>query len=329
MERKRIEEILKSCQGKKILVLGDIMVDEFLYGKVERISPEAPVPILEFSSHIFLPGGAANSANNIKSLGGEPILTGYIGDDFGAEKLLEELKKREISTDGLLVNKERPTILKTRVIAHTQQVVRIDREIRGEIDSDLERKITNFILWNLNEINAFLISDYNKGTVTKTILKKVIKEAKSKGKPIVADTKKLVLENFQGITILTPNVVEIERLANFPIRSESDLEKAARKVIAILNLEAVLVTRAEEGVSLFEKRGKPCHIPAISTQVHDVTGAGDTVAATLALTLASGATFQEAAFLANLAAGVVVRKIGTATCSPNEILILAKETGNC
>lgn len=319
ISKKKVGQIFEQAQKTAVLVVGDLMVDEFLYGKVDRISPEAPIPVLEFDSHIFMPGGAANAASNIKSLGGEVALLGCQGKDLAGERLIGELEKSGISPDGLITVEGRPTTLKTRVVAHTQQVVRIDREIRLPIDTEVEDKMIAYIKSTLPKVEAVLISDYIKGTITPRVAKQLIALAKKAGKPVVADTKSPRIENFQGITILTPNVEEVEKFTGLVIEDECPLAEGARRLISKLRCEAILVTRAEEGMSLYQKTGAVINIPAITTEVHDVTGAGDTVAATVALTLAAGASLREAAELSNLAAAVVIRKVGTATATPEEV----------
>lgn len=319
ISKKKVKQIFEQAQKTAVLVVGDLMVDEFLYGKVDRISPEAPVPVLEFDSHIFMPGGAANAASNIKSLGGRVAFLGCKGEDLAGERLTKELEKKGIPTDGLITVEGRPTTLKTRVVAHTQQVVRIDREIRMPVDTDVEDKMIAYIKSTLPEVESVLISDYTKGTVTPRVVKQLVGLAKKAGKPVVADTKSSHIEDFQDITVLTPNVKEVEKLTGLTIEDECPLAEGARRLISKLRCEAILVTRAEEGMSLYQKTGAVIHVPAITTEVHDVTGAGDTVAASVALTLASGASLREAAELANLAAAVVIRKVGTATASPEEV----------
>lgn len=325
MNKDRLKKIFASARGKTIMVFGDVMVDEFLYGKVDRISPEAPVPVLEFNSHVFLPGGAANAANNIRSLGGEVALAGCIGEDFAGERLLQELARRGISTDGLITASGKPTTLKTRVIAHTQQVVRIDREERAPINSTVEGGIKEYIKGNLEKVDAVLVSDYGKGTVTEGVLKELVVRCREPRKPIVADSKTLFIDCYKGVAALTPNVAEAERFTGIKVAGEESLVEVGRRLLELLDAKAILLTRAEQGMSLFEKGGDVTHIPAISTEVHDVTGAGDTVAAAFALALAAEATIKEAAFVANLAAAVVVRKVGTATATPEEVTEILHE----
>ncbi len=322
---KKLKEALKKLKGKKVLVVGDVIVDEFLFGEVARISPEAPVPIVELKRKLFLPGGSANTANNIKSLGGTPFLVGLIGKDQTAEELKKVLKERGIDSSFLIVSNHRPTILKTRVVAHSQQVVRVDRENKESLSPAEEKEILKKVTEIISKVDAILISDYEKGVVSVPVAQLAVKESKKKGKPLIVDTKKRDFKIFKGATALTPNKSELEKMSSLPARNEEEIKKAARSLLRRGNLKAVLVTRAEEGMSLFEFQKRPYHVKAVSAQVHDVTGAGDTVAAVFSLSLAAGLDFKLSTRLANLAAGVVVRKVGTATCQPEEILTLLAE----
>lgn len=322
---KKIREALSKLKGKKVLVLGDIIVDEFLFGEVARISPEAPVPIVELKRKLFLPGGSANTANNIKSLGGIPFLVGLIGNDQTAEELRKVLKERNIDSSFLVASNHRPTILKTRVIAHSQQVVRIDRENKDNLSPAEEKEILQRITKLIPEVDAVLISDYEKGVVSSLIAQVAVKESLKQNKPLIVDTKKKDFKLFKGATALTPNKSELEKMSNLHVETEEDIKKAARYLLRRGKLKAVLVTRAEEGMTLFEFQKKTYHVKAVSAQVHDVTGAGDTVAATFCLSLAAGLDLKISTWLANMAAGVVVRKVGTATCQPEEILTLLSE----
>jgi D-beta-D-heptose 7-phosphate kinase/D-beta-D-heptose 1-phosphate adenosyltransferase len=310
-------------KGKKILVVGDVMVDEFLYGRVERISPEAPVPVLEFSSHVFIPGGAANAANNIKSLGGEPLLLGCVGEDATAQNLKKALEDRGIEFH-LLADAGRPTILKTRVVAHNQQVVRIDREKREPLPLELEERLIEELESLLGKVEGILVSDYQKGTVTVRLMRRCIEKGKEMGLPVVVDSKAFDGGFLEGATIFTPNRGEAERLVGYFLDGMEKVTKAGREILHRLHLEALLITLAEEGMFLFEE-GKETHIPAATAEVHDVTGAGDTVAAALSLALSAEKDFLIASQIANLAAGVVVRKIGTATATPSEVEALWEE----
>lgn len=325
MKKEKVKKLLQALKGVKVLVLGDVMVDEFLRGQVERISPEAPVPILEFHSHIFLPGGAANAAVNIKSLGGEPVLVGCVGEDSVAEKLQDNLEERSIE-NYLISDPKRPTILKTRVIAHSQQLVRIDREVRSPLPKSLLEKLETQAVSLLNEVKGVLISDYQKGTLTTPLVQSVVRESNKKGLPVVIDSKSTDINLFKSATLLTPNLIEASRLFGKLLDNNEDgkVEEAGNFLLKELQTRGVLITRAEKGMSLITP-DLTHHISALAAEVHDVTGAGDSVAAAAVLALAAGEDMLSAAELANLAAAAVVRKVGTAAASPSEILNLLDE----
>ena len=323
MDRSRIEAIAGSYACKRVVVVGDLMVDEFLRGTVERISPEAPVPVLKFESHTFVLGGAANVANNIVALGGEAALVGAIGDDFAGERLLEGLSATGIPAESVVVIPERRTTLKTRVVAHTQHVVRIDREEHSAVSPGVEERLVAKVAEALPGASALLISDYNKGTVTSTVAAGAIVAARGLGLPVVVDTKHHNVKQFTGATVMTPNVQEVEQLSGIKVMDESTLAKAARALVDQTDLAALLVTRAERGMSVYMRDGNQADIPAMAIEVHDITGAGDTVAGALVLALAGGEGLVEAARFANLAAAVVVRKVGTATATVGEMAAFA------
>lgn len=299
------------------------MVDEFLRGTVDRISPEAPVPVLEFSEHTFVLGGAANVANNVAALGGSPELVGVIGDDAAGERLLEELAVGGIDGGGVVVVPRRRTTLKTRVLAHTQHVVRIDREERSPVAGRVERQLVSRVGERIGDADALLISDYNKGAVTPSVARETIAAARRAGLPIIVDTKHHRVKPFAGATVMTPNVREAEELSRVKVTNDATLAEAARTLIGDLDLQALLVTRAEKGLSIFGRDGSRVDVGAMAIEVHDITGAGDTVAAALALSLAGGNDLEGAARFANLAAAVVVRKLGTATTSVDELAAFA------
>lgn len=250
---------------------------------------------------------------------------GLIGNDQTGEELKRVLKERDIDASFLVTSNHRPTILKTRVVAHSQQVVRVDRENKDSLNLLEEKEIFKKIAELALQVDAMIISDYEKGVITPFVAEMAVKEAKSQDMPLIIDTKKKNFKLFRGATALTPNKSELEKMSGFPTKTEEEIKKAAKSLIRRGNFQAILVTRAEEGMSLFEFKKKPYHVKAVSAQVHDVTGAGDTVAAVFALSLAAGLDFKLSTWLANLAAGVVVRKVGTATCQPEEALKLLSE----
>jgi D-beta-D-heptose 7-phosphate kinase/D-beta-D-heptose 1-phosphate adenosyltransferase len=321
LSKKRALEIIKNFPTSKVLVVGDIMVDHFIWGKVARISPEAPVPVVEIQSDSLLLGGCANVLNNIFSLGGKVYGTGVIGADDMGERLLLEFRNRQIDTDGIVVEVNRPTTLKTRIVAHGQQVVRFDQESRQPIEPSSVEKITKYIKKLSNDLGAIVISDYNKGVVTKHLLESIHQVISRKGIPVCVDPKQNDFFLYKDFDIITPNHHEAGRAAGMDIIGGNDIVKIGKTILKKFNFKALLITRGEEGMNLFESNDKTTHtaFPVEAREVFDVTGAGDTVIGVLALCVASGATFKEAAALANIAAGIVVGKVGTATISLDEL----------
>ena len=321
LNQKRALEIIKNFPRSKVLVVGDIMVDHFIWGKVARISPEAPVPVVEIQSDTLLLGGCANVLHNIFSLGGKVYGAGVIGADDMGERLLLEFRRRQIDTDGIVVEANRPTTLKTRIVAHGQQVVRFDQESRLPIEPSSVEKITKYIKKLRNDLGAIIISDYNKGVVTRHLLDSIRQVISGKGIPVCVDPKQNDFFLYKGFDIITPNHHEAGRAAGMDTIDSNDIVKIGKTILKKFDFKALLVTRGEEGMNLFESNDKTTHtaFPAEAREVFDVTGAGDTVIGVLALCVASGATFKEAAALANIAAGIVVGKVGTATISLDEL----------
>ncbi len=317
---KHLKSVVEKFGEAKVLVLGDVMLDEYIWGKVSRISPEAPVPVVDVNSESMMLGGAANVVANLYGLGGETYLAGVIGKDRAGGIVQEELRKRRISEEGLIVDGKRRTILKSRVIAHSQQVVRMDRENREDIEGSILNQLMGYVKSLIPKMDAFIISDYGKGTVTKKLLQELLPLVREAKKCITVDPKLANFFSYRQVTLITPNQPEIERALGVEIKSESDLFSAGEKILRRLNCESLLVTRGEEGMTLFELNRKPVNIPAVAREVYDVTGAGDTVISTLTLALAVGASKEEAAHLANLAAGVVVGEVGTAAIKQKELL---------
>lgn len=312
MDKKRIIEIFNNFPERTIFVVGDIIMDQYIWGKVSRISPEAPVPVVDIVEESFLLGGAANVLNNIVSLGSNAIICGVIGHDDIGRKIIHELRVRGIDTGGIIVESDRPTTIKTRIIAHSQQVVRYDREKRDEINLSSKEIIKEYLKSKISEINALIISDYYKGVVTKEMVAEIVSFANSKGLPIVADPKVGHFDLYEGLTLITPNISEASAGSGIPIVDDKSLERAGRALIEKLRCKAVLVTRGEDGMTLIEEKGEVTNIPTMAKKVFDVTGAGDTVIGVMTLAIASGATIKESAVIANHAAGIVVGKVGTA-----------------
>jgi D-glycero-beta-D-manno-heptose-7-phosphate kinase len=320
LTRERAKKLMGEFEGKRIVVLGDVMLDEFIWGRVRRISPEAPVPVVEVERQTIALGGAGNVVSNLVALGADPSPFGTVGDDVDAERLRSAFNKLGVRTDGLVVDSGRPTTLKTRIIAHNQQVVRADRESRKVISEEIEERLVARFLSEIEIADAIVVSDYNKGLLTKGLLSRTLEAAHEHGLIACLDPKMRSFTQYQPVTVITPNNQEAGEAAGVIIEDEKSLVEAGRKLLGSIDCRAVLVTRGEEGMTLFTDGGEVTHIPTVAREVYDVTGAGDTVIATLALALSTGASPVEAAVLANHAAGVVVGKLGTATVTREELL---------
>lgn len=321
---KRAQSIIKRFGDVKVLVIGDLIMDHFIWGKVARISPEAPVPVVEVTSESLMLGGSANVVNNIHSLGGHSLVTGVIGRDDDGRKLVRALKEKSIPTDGIVVDTGRPTTIKTRVIAHSQQVVRFDREKKDTIGALSAQRVLSYIKKAVREADLVVISDYAKGLISAPLVEEIVSICTKAGKPIAVDPKVEHFGYYKGVTIVTPNNLEASLASGIEITGEDSLHMAGEALFRSLGCEALLITRGEHGMSLFEE-GSQTHIPTVAKEVFDVSGAGDTVIGTLALSIAAGASFKEAAVLANFAAGVVVGKVGTATLTPTELASAVRE----
>lgn len=297
----------------KILILGDIMLDEYLFGTVSRISPEAPVPVVEITSSRRLLGGAANVAANIRSLGDEPILLGTVGEDEASVKLTQLLKQRGISPDYLIHDSTRQTTIKTRIIAHSQQVVRTDMEDRHELSPDIESRILKRFLAMADSINAVIISDYGKGVITKTLLERVIEVCAQKDIFIAVDPQDTRFGMYHHVSVITPNHHEAGFAYGRRINSESDLTEVGNGLLKRLDAKSILITRGADGMSLFQQDAAPTHIPTFARKVYDVTGAGDTVIGCFVAAVCAGADLVEASIVANVGAGLTVAEVGTAT----------------
>ena len=321
MSNRRAFAIIENFSRSRVLVVGDIMADHFIWGKVSRISPEAPVPVVEVRKDSFMLGGCANVLNNIFAMGGRVHLAGVIGTDETGKRLLAEFRSRGVDTGGIVVEAGRPTTHKTRIVAHGQQVVRFDREDRKPVQAKSVRKILSYIESLRDDLGALVISDYNKGVVTRPLLEGIRKVIA--GRPIFTcvDPKQRDFSLYQGFDIVTPNHYEADRAAGEEMQNGQDHIRVGMKLLQQYDFKALLMTRGEEGMSLFERDGRMRHtaFPAEAREVFDVTGAGDTVIGVLALSMAAGASFREAAYLANHAAGIAVGKAGTATVTREEL----------
>ena len=319
------EKILNKFPKVKILVVGDIMMDRFIWGKVSRISPEAPVPVVAVEKETFLLGGAANVVNNIHSLGGKVSLCGVVGDDEMGEKIIKELAEMGIGMHGIFVEQGRQTTTKTRIIAHQQQVVRIDREATDHLKVPTLRNLSEFLKKNMEGFNGVILSDYGKGLLTKELIRATIRRAREMKKFIMVDPKLKNFSHYKGATVITPNAAEASAASGILINDLSSLKRAGRMLLKKLRCDVLVITRGEEGIAIFEPHQDPFLVSTVAKEVYDVTGAGDTVIGTMALALGAGARVIEAAKLANYAAGIVVGKIGTATVSWAELFNVIKE----
>lgn len=320
MQRKRLKEILSGFKSCRIAVLGDVMLDEFLWGKVDRISPEAPVPVVQIKKETWRPGGAANVASNIVSLGAKAVVFGLIGDDGAGRRLKESLEAEGIAFDGLVVDSGRRTTVKTRIIGQNQQMIRIDREHTEPVDHNTGTMMASTLWKMLPELDGIIISDYAKGVIREELLKLLIEKFKNAGKFVAIDPKLKNFPLYSRATIITPNTREAESVLGVIFETEDDVMAGGIELMKRFKTDAVLITRGEHGMSLFRKGEQPVTIPTRAVEVFDVTGAGDTVIATFSLALAAGCSMVEAAETANLAAGVVVGILGTATAKPDNLV---------
>ena len=306
--------------GCPVLVVGDLMLDEFIFGQVSRISPEAPVPVVEVQRRSYVPGGAANTAANVAALGATPSLAGLVGADAHANHVRELLRTLGVSVGQVVVDSSRPTTTKTRILAGTQQVVRIDQEWPSPMSVEVEAALLDAVRLALPAARACVLSDYGKGVVTPTFAAAVIALANAAGVPTVVDPKGVDYAKYRGATVVKPNQLEAGKVLNRDLRSSDEVDAAGRDLLTLLGpTTAILITRGPQGMSLFTPGGDAFHVPTSAREVYDVTGAGDTVAGTMAVTLAVGGGLEAACQLATAAAAVVVGKVGTATCSLAEL----------
>jgi len=315
--------LVRGFRGRQVAVVGDVMLDRFLWGEVHRISPEAPVPVVHVERETHHLGGAANVAANLQSLGAAVTLVGIAGDDAAARQLETALGDASIGS-RLVQEPGRVTTVKTRVVARSQQVVRVDHETPRVVAGDMLARLLATASDAVREADAIVVSDYDKGVVSRELLARILPEARARGVPVVVDPKIAHFPFYQPATVITPNQAEAARATALELRSDADCLAAAAAILGRLDLAAVLMTRGERGMLLAERGAAPRFLPAVARQVYDVTGAGDTVVAVLALALAAGAPLPEAAELANLAGGIVVGKVGTATVEAEELLRAAE-----
>jgi D-beta-D-heptose 7-phosphate kinase/D-beta-D-heptose 1-phosphate adenosyltransferase len=319
INRERLREVLDGFAAVRVSIFGDLMLDRYVWGEVNRISPEAPVPVVEVTRDSVRFGGAANVAENVASLGARASVVGLVGEDAAGRELVRLLEGRGVDTGRIVIDSNRPTTTKTRIIAHSQQVVRADREDASDPGADLAAEISRRLEDAIGGSDVLVVSDYGKGVVAGTVLPGAIALARQGGKIICVDPKESHFDSYVGVTALTPNQKEAGNAIGLRIRDDATLEEVGWELSRRLETECVVITRGELGMSLFLSGGELVHLPTVAREVYDVTGAGDTVVGVLATALAAGATMVEAALIANHAAGVVIREIGTASVTPDEI----------
>ena len=325
----RAQELASRMRGCKVVVYGDVMLDEFVWGEVTRISPEAPVPVVDVRRESIHLGGAANVLANLIALGAAACVVGVVGSDRAGERIRAELREcgARDAAELLVTDEGRTTTLKTRVVAHNQLVVRADRESRAPVGAQTEGRIVTALKAALEDAHALVVSDYDKGAVTPGVLGEILPLARELGVPALIDPKVRNFEAYRPATLVTPNHHEALRLTNTEDHTDEGLARAGRRLRARAACDSVLITRGERGMMLLEGDGAPVLVETAAREVYDVTGAGDTVIATLAAALAAGASLTEAAVLANHAAGIVVGKVGTATATADEIIASVGRAG--
>ena len=306
--------------GRRILVLGDLMLDRYLWGRVDRISPEAPVPVVEVERETVALGGAGNVAANLQALGARPMLVGVVGEDDEGARLMETLTARGVTTGGVLRDASRPTTVKTRIIAHAQQVVRADREARADLSGAVLESLLERLEAEIGACEGMVVSDYGKGVITPRTLERALGSARRRGLTVSVDPKESHIDAYRGVSILTPNQHEAGYMQGRRVVDDASLQEVGWGLQKRLDAEALLMTRGAEGMSLFEKGGSYTYLPTVAREVYDVTGAGDTVVSVVAVALATGADYPTASHLANHAAGIVIREVGTAACTPAQLL---------
>ena len=306
----RLQTLYDKFVGRRIAVVGDLMLDRYFWGIVGRISPEAPVPVVEVESESIRLGGAANVANNVASLGGVPVMVGVVGKDDAGQTLKRVIEELQFPLTGIVTDASRPTTVKTRVIAHNQHVVRIDHEEKRDIDEDVQQRLLKTLESQLDTIDGIILEDYNKGVLSKSFIVRIIEMARKKKKIITVDPKFNNFFDYKDVTVFKPNRKESEEALGMRLNTEANIEKAGKDLLHRLNAENVLLTLGEKGMTLFERAGAITNVPTAARKVADVSGAGDTVVSTLTISLASGASIREAAALANVAGGIVCGEVG-------------------
>ena len=326
---RHLSTMLERFSQVRVLVIGDLMLDRYIWGQVERISPEAPVPVVRVTRESLHAGGAGNVAANIRSLGGSVVTCGVIGKDQAGHRLRQELNAIGASTMGILTHRTMTTTSKTRIIAHSQQVVRLDREQNESLNIRIRSQLRRLVQQQVQGCDVVVVSDYGKGVIDADLLALLAELREHQRFVYVIDPKRRNYTHYRGATLVKPNKEEAGQAAGLEIRSEPNLRQAGTHLLDLWQAEAVLVSRGEEGMSLFKRGESVQHFPTTAREIFDVTGAGDTVLATCALALGAGATLEEATILANHAAGIVVGKVGTATVTPSEMIDALRKSSLC
>jgi len=316
----RLVKTIEHFNSVKILVLGDLMVDHYIFGETTRVSPEAPVPIVDVTSEIFKLGGSANVANNILSLGGTIFPTGIVGADKNGSWLINELTTRGSDVSGIITDDNRPTTTKMRILIGHQQLLRVDYESREEVDSDYTAQILHYIQNNIDDVHCITISDYDKGLITKTLIEELINLQQEKGTKIIVDPKIKHFLNYKGVSIIKTNINNASKVLKMKITDETSIRRMASKLLIEFECETVIITLGKDGLVLLQENGDYVHIPALARAVYDITGAGDTVTAALALSTSTNSSIVDAALISNVAAAIKVGKVGTSIVTPDELI---------
>ena len=319
INKSSVGRILNRLPRVKILIVGDLILDHYIWGEAERLSPEAPVPVVKAMREEYLLGGACNVAHNLVSLGAKASVGGVIGKDFPGQRIERLLEEVHIDNALILKQSQRPTTLKTRIVASHQQVVRIDWESEEFLDFNLNKRLMKLIKERLEYFDALIIEDYGKGVINPQLLDDLVGMTKKKGKIITVDPKEEHFDYYRGVNVLTPNLKEAASATGIKVRSHRDIDLIGESILSTLKPEALVVTMGNEGMRIFEHEKEPLQLPTLAKEVYDVSGAGDTVIAVLTASLAVGSSYAEAAFIANVAAGIVVEKLGVGVAGLGEI----------
>lgn len=318
VDTSRIMELLGT--SKNIAVVGDLMVDEYLWGDVKRISPEAPVPIVEINDEQFRPGGSANVAYNLVHLGQKVHAFGVIGTDDNGKKLLDLLKKSNIAIQGIVITDDRPTTIKTRIIGGTQHIARVDKEKTRDIPESVEKILMEKLKSKINELDAIVLEDYNKGVLTERIIKEIIHLARENNVIVTVDPKFDNFFKYKNVHLFKPNKKETEQALQISLQSRENVIEAGQRLLTQLKADSVLITLGSDGMALFQKEKNPLFLPSIAREVADVSGAGDTVIATITALLAAGASYVEAMYVSNIAASIVVGQVGVVPINRDQLI---------